>query len=327
MSPTQDAVAHGAARLRLAAATSRAVRRLWLQIDRDNIRPSWLELLPAVLAIIAGGQLAAAQTAEGWLEELLGTDPDQPESDRLAPQSLVGVTGGGLMLAEALLAPMWTAFRMVTGGAPVVQAMARGQALLDLMVRTTVADTGRAADLVGMIARPAVTSYVRVVQPGACSRCLILAGREYSVSTAFQRHPRCNCTMEPVTRAHRPTPTSAETVFKTLSDAEKKQAFGEGALKAIDAGADIGQVVNARRGMATATVFGRAVQVTTEGTRRGEFRRREFRRLQDEGAIPRSRSIRGFRPPDARLMPDEIMNLADDREHAVRLLRQHAYIV
>lgn len=326
MSPAPSAVAHMEARLRLAAATSRAARAAWAQVDRDNIQLSWLGLMGKVLAVVAGGQLAAAQTTEPWLQALLGTDPDRPDSDRFRPASLVGVDGAGRLLADVLMAPMWTALRLVTQGKPVVQSMAHGSALLDVIVRTAVADTGRAADSVGMITRPAVTSYVRVVEGGACSRCLVLAGREYSVSSAFARHPRCHCSMEPVTKEHRPEQVDAADVFKTMSAAQKKKTFGAAAVKAIDAGADIAQVVNARRGMASATVFGRTVRATPEGTVRGEFRRREFRRLQDEGTIPRSRSIRGFRAPGARLMPEEIFRQADDREHAVRLLRQHAYI-
>lgn len=314
------------ARRRLSEATARASRDIWRQVDRDSISLSWMGLLARLVAIVAGGQLAAAQAAEPWLTRLLGVDPEQPQSDRLNPAALTGVDGGGRPLAAVLMAPMWAALRLVTAGHPVVQAMFRGQALLDVIVRTAVADAGRAADSVGMISRPAVTSYVRVVEGGACSRCVILAGREYGVSTAFARHPRCNCSMEPVTREHRPTPTSAETVFKAMSDAERKRTFGEGAVKAINAGADIAQVVNARRGMAPATVLGRTVRATTEGTVRGEFRRREFRRLQAEGAIPRSRSIRGFRPERARLMPEEIVRQAANREHAVRLLREHGYL-
>ncbi|MFI6334140.1 hypothetical protein [Streptomyces sp. NPDC050535] len=326
MSPSPQAVAHMEARRRLTEATARASRQMWRQVDRDNIYTSWLGMLARLVAIVSGGQLAAAQATDPWLMELLGMDPEQPESDRLNPAALVGVDGGGQPLADVLMAPMWAALRLVTQGRPVVQSMASGQALLDAVVRTAVADAGRAADSVGMIARPAVTSYVRVVEGGACSRCLVLAGREYGVSTAFARHPKCNCSMEPVTREHRPTPASPEALFKSMSDAEKKRVFGASAVKAIDAGADIAQVVNARRGMASATVFGRTVRATTEGTQRGEFRRREFRRLQDEGAIPRSRSIRGFSPTATRLMPEEIVRLADNREHAVRLLRQHAYI-
>ncbi|MGW0942912.1 VG15 protein [Streptomyces sp. NPDC002623] len=326
MSPSPMAVAHATARLRLALAAARAARLAWRKVDRDAPGPSWLAALGPVIAAVAGAQLAAAQSTEPWLEQLLGLDDGQAESDRLNPASLSGVTGDGTPLVQALQVPVWTALRLVTRGVPVVQAMARGQLLLDLMVRTAVADAGRAADSVGMTARPAVTSYVRVVEGGACSRCVVLAGREYGVSAAFARHPRCHCGMEPVTREHRPKPSSPQQLYDAMSEPERKRTFGEAAVKAIDDGADLAQVVNARRGMASATVEGRRLATTTEGSVRGEFRRREFRRLQGEGAIPRSQSIRGFRPERARLMPEEIFRIADDRAHAMRLLRLHGYL-
>ncbi|MFG2993961.1 hypothetical protein ACGFZK_32500 [Streptomyces sp. NPDC048257] len=322
MPPPGDPVAHMEARARLAAATSRGVRALWGRVDRDNIHASWLGLLLNVVTIVGGGQLAAASATEPWLQSLLGDDEDRAASDRLVPSSLVGVTGNGLPLADVLMAPMWSALRLVTAGVPVVHAMARGQALLDLIVRTTIADTGRAADSVGMVSRPAITSYVRVVEAGACNRCVVLAGREYGVSTAFDRHPRCHCSMEPVTRDHRPKPTSAEDVYAAMSARQRHRIFGEAAVKAIAAGADIGQVVNARRGMTSATVFGRTVQATTEGiTRRGLAgqRRKDFEKL------PGNR-YRTAKTP--RLMPEEIYRQAKgDREHAIRLLRRNGYVL
>lgn len=326
MSPSPAADRHVEDRLRLAAAASRATRAMWAQTDRDNLLSSWTRLLAGVLAVVSASQLTAARSSEPWLEQLLGDDPDRPQSDRLDPASLAGVDGTGRPLAGVLMAPVWSALRLVTAGAPVVQAMARGQLLLDAIVRTAIADTGRAADSVAMISRPAVTSYIRVVEGGACSRCLVLAGREYGVSTAFARHPRCHCGMEPVTRAHRPTPQNPKTVFEQMSQAQRKRTFGEAGAQAIAAGADLAQVVNARRGMTSATVEGQRLRATAEGTARGEFRRQEFRRLQGEGAIPAGQSIRGFRPERARLMPEEIFRIADDRAHAVRLLRLHGYL-
>lgn len=320
MSASPLAIAHATARIRLALAAARAAKGAWRQIDRDAPGPSWLGVLGPVIAAVAGAQLAAAQGTDPWLTRLLGHDPDQPDSDRLNPASLAGITGDGIPLVQALQVPMWTALRLVTRGVPVVQAMARGQMLLDLMVRTAVADAGRAADTVGMGVRPAVTSYIRVVESGACSRCLILAGKEYGISTGFARHPRCHCGMEPVTKDHRPEAILPEDVYKDMSATERKRTFGEAAVKAIDEGADIGLVVNARRGMATATVFGRTVQATTEGvTSRGIA----GKRLQELQKVPGQR-YRVSQTP--RLMPEQIFRLADDREHAVRLLRQHAYI-
>lgn len=308
------------ARRRLSEATARAAMRSWRQVDRDNIRLSWLGLLARVLAIVSGGQLAAAQSTELWLEGLLGDDPDRP-TEEINPAMFAGVDGAGRALADVLMAPMWAALRLVAQGKPVVPAMAHGQALLDAIVRTAVADAGRAADQVGMVSRPAVTSYIRVVEGGACSRCLILAGREYGHSTGFLRHPRCDCGMEPVTREHRPRPVSPEALVARMSNAQRRKVFGEAGAKALAEGADLGQLVNARRGMKTATVYGRSLQITTEGiTRRGiaGSRLRNFERVP---------GVRYRVSKSPRLMPEEIFRIAESREHAVRLLRLNSYIV
>lgn len=302
------AVAHATARIRLATAAARAAGSAWRQVERDNPVPSWVGLLGPVIAAVSGAQLAAGQSTEPWLLRLLGQDPDQAASDRLNPLSLAGITGDGTPLVQALQVPMWTTMRLLGQGVPIVQAMASGNALLSLMVRTAVADAGRAADQVGMVTRPAVTSYIRVVEAGACSRCIVLAGREYGTSSGFARHPRCHCGMEPVTREHRPKAQDPQRVYDDMSATQRKAAFGEAAVKAIDQGADIGMVVNARRGMATATVFGRQVQATTESTTK-------------RGLAAKTT------PKNApRLMPEEIFRQADDRAHALRLLRLYGYL-
>lgn len=308
------------ARARLTEATGRAAREVWRQVDRDHIYLSWLGLLARLVAIVSGGQLAAARGAEPWLDELLGEDPDRPPSERLVPGALAGVDGGGRPLADVLMAPMWATLRLVTQGRPVAQAMAHGQALLDVVVQTAVADAGRAADQAAMVSRPAVTSYVRVVEGGACSRCVILGGIESSVSRAFQRHPKCKCSMDPVTADHRPTAASPKAVFDAMSPEQRRKTFGQAGAKAIEDGADIAQVVNARRGITSATVFGRKVQATSEGITSRGFAGQRLKNLKKV----QGQRYRVSQTP--RLMPEEIYRIADDREHAVRLLTRHGFI-
>jgi hypothetical protein len=82
-------------------------------------------------------------------------------------------------------------------------------AAFDRIVAALVNDAGRTASLVDVGRRPAVTGYVRSLNPPSCSRCAVLAGRVYRYSTGFQRHPRCDCLMTPTTRppvapGHRP---------------------------------------------------------------------------------------------------------------------------
>ncbi|MEU5361144.1 hypothetical protein ACFY9R_26665 [Streptomyces albidoflavus] len=307
MTASDIAQAHQLQRERLAAATARLAVRLWRDIDIHNLSADWERRVHRVAALVAAGQLSAARQADPYLAHLL---EDAEPVGSVVPESLAGVASDGRELTDLFMYPVWAALRALMKGASLVAALASGQALLDLLARTMVADTGRAADLVAMAARPAITSYVRVVELPACSRCVILAGQEYGLSEGFQRHPRCDCGMEPVTRSYQPEITTPAQVYEALSPAQRVKTFGQAAVDTIDAGADIAQVVNARRGMSTATRYGRTVQSTTEG--------------QTNRGLTRSRRRNGA----ARLMPEEILRIArGDRAEAVRLLRLNGYII
>ncbi|MDT3395443.1 hypothetical protein RKE29_02050 [Streptomyces sp. B1866] len=324
MSPSPEAERHQRERARLAAAAARAAGEAWRRVDTADVRGTWAAQLPGVLGQVAAAQLTAARQAEPYLHVVLGEEGEEGRaaSDRLVPGSLAGVAPDGRPLLDLLMYPVWSTLAAVRRGLSLAVAWASGAALVDLLVRTVVADTGRAADLVGMIVRPAVTGYVRVVELPACARCIILAGA-YGLRTAFERHPRCDCTMEPVTAGHRPTSIDANDVYDRMTDAQRTRAFGRAGVQAIDAGADFAQVVNARRGMTTATAYGRRLQTTTEGvTRRGIA----GNRLRNFAPAPAAgRRVTASRTP--RLMPEEIYRIADDREHAVRLLRRYGYIL
>ena len=64
-------------------------------------------------------------------------------------------------------------------------------ARFDRAVTTQIRDAGRAASSLAIAARPKVTGYVRMLVPPSCSRCAILAGKEYRWNQGFQRHPNC----------------------------------------------------------------------------------------------------------------------------------------
>ncbi|MFE4717845.1 hypothetical protein ACFRLW_15725 [Streptomyces sp. NPDC056728] len=336
--------AHQVRREKLAASTARLAVREWQAIDVHNLAADWHRRVHRVAALVAAGQLAAARQADPYLAAIL---EDIETSGAVVPESLAGIASDGRDLTDLLMGPVWTALSALNKGVNLLAALASGAALLDLLSRTMVADAGRAADLVAMAARPGITSYVRVVELPACARCLILAGQEYTLSEGFERHPRCDCTTEPVTKNYRPEPTDPKAVFDGMSDTQRRKAFGEKGVEAILAGADIAQVVNARRGMYTATAHGRKVRATNaSATRRGiagarlltdnpdamsaprNIRARrvvsEFTRRSKTGRMQTVR-LRGAKAP--RLMPEEIMALADDRDHAIRLLKRNGYIV
>jgi hypothetical protein len=122
--------------------------------------------------------------------------------------------------------------------------------------------------------------------------------------------------------------------FDGLSRAEQNRVFGEAGARAIREGADMAQVVNARRGMYTTTAYGRRVTATREGaTRRGSFYRQELARTEERTGIrfarDRSEARRGlprFELRTPRLMPEQIFELAESRDEAIAMLRRFGYL-
>lgn len=89
--------------------------------------------------------------------------------------------------------------------------------------------------------------------------------------------------------------TDPRAYFDSLSREEQDDLFGAEDAEAIRLGGDMAKVVNAHRGMFTAKD---GVSYTTEAA--------------------------GSRP---RLMPEQLMRDARDREDAIRLLRLHGYLI
>lgn len=319
MTVPAEARQHQAERAAQAATTAAAVRAVWMASSPEDLERSWLSGAVVAAELIRAGQLQAAGTAEGWLTGEAG-----PGEGTVDPQAAVAATGD---LTMPLLYPLLIAFNRLRRGFSAGMSILSGAAFLEMAVRSLVADAGRIADMAGMIARPRVVSYVRVVQLPACARCIILAGREYSLSEGFLRHPRCDCAVAP----RRPGDTwelpSPASLYGEMTEAQQRRAFGQAGAQAIADGADIGQVVNARRGMTTVTRYGRTVKATTEGvTRRGLYGRRRAKFAKAAGVRFGEDTKGRARATAVRLMPEEIYRLADDREHAIRLLRRNGYL-
>lgn len=291
---------HQQKRAALAEATARGVLAEWAKVSPEAVARDWGRLLPRVTAYVQAGQLHAAEGSQTFMKELLGPDAD---AALVVPEQFASQTPDGRNLMGVLARAIPTSIRSRSAGLSPRAAMARGAAFLDMVVRTVVADTGRQADQAAMVGTVQVTSYVRVVELPACSRCIILAGREYSVSQGFLRHPRCDCTMEPVVKRRKAPVLDAEDIFDRMTPDQRRKTFGEAGVKAIEDGSRISTVVNARKSMDRVEMFGKTVQVTHVGT----------------GSRKKPR-----RPP--RLMPEEIYRLAESREHAIRLLYKNGFL-
>lgn len=186
------ALQHAAFRRRLALTVAGEAARLWAQVDPARILESWTESLARLQILLTGAQQAVAGRADGYLDEALdeqGLDSDG--AGRVVPGALAGVASDGRPLDTLLLRPVITALDSLGQGRGVARALAGGAAVLDMIVRTQVADAGRVADQVAMAARPEATGYVRMLVGRSCSRCAVLAGRWYASNAGFDRHPRC----------------------------------------------------------------------------------------------------------------------------------------
>lgn len=190
------------------AAVVRATETAWGRVALADLDGSWAAVAAGLVAVVSAGQQAAARDADPYLAAVLAEQgqPDAPVG-QVQPAAFVGVAADGRDLAGLLTEPLIgvkTALKQLNQGiqpdivppttaarqALESRALASGGSRLAMLTMTTVQDAGRLAVSAGMLARPHVQGYVRALTPPSCSRCAILAGRWYRVSTGFQRHPR-----------------------------------------------------------------------------------------------------------------------------------------
>jgi hypothetical protein len=284
-------------------------RELALILETEGVR-AWGRLDPrrlddwspsALMVALAGAQLAAARQADQYVAAALEEQGITIAAEgAVVARGFAGRASDGRRLDTLLQRPVVAAKLAIAKGATIPRAMATGQATLGMILRTQVADAGRVADGVAIAARPK-TGYVRMLVGKTCPRCTILAGKFYRYSQGFQRHPRCDCFHLPAQgSAARDLVTDPKDVFNSLARDEQDRSYGKAGAQAIRDGADMNQVVNARRGMT-------AAGTTAEGTTR-------------RGLANRPLSGR------ERLMPERIYQVASDRDEVLSLLRRHGYL-
>ncbi|MFI6491222.1 hypothetical protein [Streptomyces sp. NPDC050564] len=288
----------------------------------------------AIVAAVAEGQLTVADAAQAYIAVQMAAQGGSALAEAtLVAAAFAGIAPDGGPLETLLFLPAIGVRRRLAAGLAPDEAMLGGLADMARYASTAIADTARSADQVGMTANPNCVAYVRVVQLPACARCIILSGQMYSRSEGFLRHPNCDCQTLPLREKDWPSVPTPQQLFDRMPAAEQRRVFTVAGARAIGDGADVGQVVNARRGMSTAHVFGRDLQVTSEGTtKRGLYGGRLRRAGGEFAKFPgqrygRATSTRYTRATTPRLMPEEIFRISDDRAEQLRLLRRYGYIV
>jgi hypothetical protein len=302
----------------------------WRAIDGKALDHSWIAVLGRMLHVISGAQRKAAAAAPGYLERVLKAQHVTASADvRLLTAAFAGLTGDGRPLASLLYAPVALSKQRIGQGERIASVLRDEEKHVALLARTVTQDAGRMALQTAMAAEPKVRGYVRQVTLPACARCIILSGRFYRYTDGFLRHPNCDCTMIPAVGEQRVEAAHpAELIAQMQRDhpGRLRRSLTEGDLQALKHGADLNQVVNAHRGMATAAGPRRRVSVTREGT---TVRGVAGKRLAAEAGTKSGGRYRTART--ARLTPAQVFDEASrngwGEAEIVRQLTRFGYII
>lgn len=333
MATPQAAADHYRTQQELTVATLAATRAAWRGMTPD-FDASWPQVLRRLMLLLSAAQLNAARSGAQYVPDVLEElDIDAPPATQFVPQSLIGVASDGRPLDTLLHTGVIRAKQAVAQGASPTEALRSGRDWVDMVTQTQIADANRVAVQTVIASRAKLGGYVRMVNLPACGRCIVLAGAFYRWNAGFERHPGCDCRHIP---AREDTADEVRTeprkAFESMTAEQQDKALGQAGADAVRLGADISQVVNARRGMQTTVLHGRESLVTTEGrTRRGVFGGSEAAqtggyeavRVGQRGYIKNQVERRAKR---ARLMPETILEHAEDRDDAIRLLKLYGYI-
>lgn len=313
-----------------------AVKRQWRRMGPDFDR-SYARLEPTLLRIAYQAQTRLAAAAQGYVPDVLEDTGQLAVIDAAARTSvrpLIGVAGDGRRVDSLLYGSVIQAKTAIDTGASVSQALRVGGKFLTKASSTLLSDTSRQSEALAIGVRP-VTGYVRMLVAPSCSRCVVLAGKWFRKNQGFQRHPRCDCRHVPSSEGVAGDMTmDSGAYFDSLTTGQQDKTFTKAGAEAIRNGADVNQVVNARRGMK----LSQGGLVTTEGT---TLRGRAFGALRGGGTAeelagtarritrtgPEMRVVTRTRATTARLMPEQIQLQAKDRDDYLRLLRANGYVL
>lgn len=336
------AVQHQADRKRLGNDLIRRVTGLWSLGDVRDLDGSWDALAPRITDTVADAQVTAARQATPYMNAVDASYGRAPAVISLAPEAFSGVMLDGRELGPALYSAVTTAKQAIGAGMAPPSAFQAGAHALAVIAQAALQDMGRQADITLGRART-YTRYVRVVSAGACSRCAVLAGSASS-EKPFLRHVGCQCQAMPIVvsrgREDGKIPDGffrdPLEYFDSLSKADQERTFTKAGAEAIRAGADVGKVVNARRGAYGIGYSGHYNAPVPVGTR-NRLRPIQIGVKPDgsplrvfattEGTTARGDFGRYRRTAQVRLMPEQLIKMAGgDVERLRELLTRYGYM-
>lgn len=338
------AVDHYRQQQRLTLQVLAYAREVWGKRPPANFDAWFDRNIDQLMQIVVEGQMRAVKGADSYVGDTLaelGT-PVSPDGV-INPEAMVGVSSSGGSLEGLLLGGVVNASERVQDRGSSV-AWEHGFNWLSVVLQTQLADISRSASQLAITAREGV-GYVRMLNPPSCSRCAVQAGKYFRFNAGFKRHPGCDCRHIAAREDNNEDlRTDPDRYFNSLSKQDQNRIFTNSGAESIRLGANVGQVVNARSGMSTAqvnaagyipkgrlktvNVYGQQLAITDEGvTRRGLA----YEAMSKAGYAQRQTDVRpngrrNFQAKAPRLMPESIIEIAEDRADALRLLTLYGYV-
>jgi len=343
MSLSRDvALAHQSRRQATANSAVVSALKLWRLMNPQELDAGWAAIAPQLVSTVTAAQVTAATQATPYMaavDRYYGAS----SAAELVPEAFGGIVLSGSEVGPEMFGAVATA-KTLTSSVGAARAFEMGAASLASIVAAAIQDMGRQADNTLAVGKTYIR-YVRVVNPGACSRCAILAGKA-SYRVAFKRHPRCRCTTWPIPVGSNPkTPESIfdspEDYFDSLSKAEQDRVFTKAGAEAIRNGANPITVVNARRGAlstvapnVTARLYPTTIGVRADGsplqvylTREGTTARGGFGSSELRLTAQAVKEGRYRRTTTVRLLPEQIAVMAGGNQTRwVELLKKYGYL-
>ena len=292
----------------LTEAAYKRAGKAWNRVNPGSIVSSWANLSTAIVAAIMIAQTKAIEANNAFLDTAFGEQNLEGSIGHVNTSGIVGTMPATAATLDAALAGVaFHSLDRISRGDSTRQAMEAGMLELAHLTQYAVADASRAAAQIRVGTATQTVGYTRVVSTGCCARCAVLAGRFYRWNEGFLRHPMCKCLHLPTTSmVAAQTATDPYEQFNALSKAEQDRIYTKSGAEAIRNGADMNQVVNARRGMSTSGRF------TSEGTSRRGF----YRTSTEAGQ-------KGYR----RLSVDEIMRRSNgNKDRFQSMLTEYGYL-
>lgn len=245
---TELAVARVKYQQRVAERAARSVLASWELLSRGELEAQWRRTAPRVKLALVTSQRLAALGAQEYVESALSAQGAGGSSLALVPaDALAGYAMDGRSLEGALAQPFNGVRDDLARGHDRAEALRRGEERMLRLVAGELGDTARTADGLAIGLEETARGYVRRVNVPSCGRCIVLAGKFFRRNEGFKRHPKCDCTHVPVERSW--AAPSPEQLLDRMTPAQREASLGKTNARAVAAGADPAQVVNARRGM------------------------------------------------------------------------------